>query len=283
MLGFEWNPFYLSFETSVIAGESQWRLPLKWNEQAKKAGERHRVFCGSMCDFFEDWRGEPRDATGAQLLAHSHRGPFYKRHTGNQARQFAVDLNACRARVFDLIDRTPHLDWLLLTKRPENIRDMWPKMDNQGAGWMLKNVWLGCSVSEQQTYEQNLPYLLACHNLAPVLFLSAEPLLGPIDLRLDECDVYGDCYETHERLTWVIVGGESGPNARPCAQEWIREIAAQCDWFEKPCFIKQLGDNSTNRELEPCPDIKSKKGGDINEWPIDLRIRQFPRLTENRV
>jgi len=90
--------------------------------------------------------------------------------------------------------------------------------------------------------------------LAPVLFLSAEPLVGPIDLQLDQVD-------------WVILGGESGPNARPCESEWMRSIKSQCRADGVPVFVKQLGKRA---------DLEDPKGGDPAEWPRDLRVRRFP-------
>src|SRR5690606_12502626 len=100
------------------------------------------------------------------------------------------------------------------------------------------NVWLGCSVSDQATADAMIPELLKCRDLTPVLFVSAEPLLGPIDLP----EYLGRLRVTHERgIDFAIVGGESGPHARPCNLRWIRSIRDQCKAAGVPCFVKQLG------------------------------------------
>jgi protein gp37 len=189
-----------------------------WNREAEKAGERHRVFCASLADVFED----------------------------------RPELIDWRVELFELIDTTQQLDWLLLTKRPENVRRMWP--DNRSR----ENVWLGTSVSDQATADVWTERLVGLRHLAPILFLSAEPLIGPVTIpHLDQID-------------WVIVGGESHRSAkiaRHCDDEWIRGVIKQCDLSKVPVFVKQLG---TRQEL------KDKKGGDMAEWPTDLRVREFP-------
>jgi protein gp37 len=92
---------------------------------------------------------------------------------------FVPAVDAARARLFDLIDRTPNLDWLLLTKRPEFIRRYWP-------GGYRAIVWLGASAGNQRRADERIPLLLGCRDLAAVLFLSCEPLLGPVHLGLAE-------------------------------------------------------------------------------------------------
>lgn len=290
--------------TRSVTSTAYWRKPLKWEREAKAAGVRRRVFCVSLGDVFED----------------------------------REELKLWRERLFDLIDETPNLDWLLLTKRPENIRKMWPLptwteqypgcipkgTDQSTIVTFRKNVWLGTSISDQATADKAIPALLRCRDLSPVLFLSAEPLLGPIDLfrwtrplTQDSClncgwdgihepmtqeqyaavkhtehgnalcpecgataDVcaYDDCL-----IDWVIVGGESGPAARPCDARWIIDIADQCADADVPCFVKQLGANAWLDSIafdaaDPGARLKltDKKGGDPAEWPEDLRVREFP-------
>jgi hypothetical protein len=170
------------------------------------------------------------------------------------------------------------------------------------------NVWLGTSVEDQQRADERIPELLKCP--AKIRFLSAEPLLGPIDLKrinmpiTDTLDVLrgerfdggtGCICEGTESIDWVIAGGESGPNSRPCNVAWIRSIVEQCKAAGVKVFCKQLGghvaDNDTTSaahfEEEQCwPKgtktdfhrvlLKDKKGGTPEEWPADLRVRQMP-------
>jgi protein gp37 len=273
---------------------------------------RPRIF-PSLCDPFEDWKGPIVD----------------KRANGTLPR--AITMNDLRRHFFGLIDKTPNLDWLLLTKRPENIMRMWPlASDGTDSGEYdekhLHNVWLLYSASDQETLEAGLHHLLACRDLAPVLGMSLEPLLGPVDLTKVICESR-ECEPsssplandwTHlwmdaltgfratsmfsatygPQLDWVIVGGESGPDARPCALEWIDDIRRQCQTSGVPCFIKQLGSNpvTTNANLWDAPDLgkfigaswgntvagcrinlDDPKGGDPSAWPEDLRVREFPR------
>lgn len=165
--------------------------------------------------------------------------------------------------------------------------------------WPLPNVWLGVSVEDQKTADARIPILLNAP--AAVRFVSAEPLLERIELRdgwrnggcrhcsysgyLDS-DVAGwvqcSCCMPHCRdesfakLDWVIVGGESGPHARPCPVEWIRDIVRQCKAARTPCFVKQLGAGPKWDRDESTRYLRDRKGGDMDEWPEDLRVRQWP-------
>lgn len=165
-------------------------------------------------------------------------------------------------------------------------------------GGFLPNVWLGVSAEDQQRADERIPWLLKTP--AAVRFVSAEPLLGPIDFGLRNWADLGrdDC-----RLDWVIVGGESGPMPRPCCLSWIRLIVDDCQAAGVACFVKQLGGrpihehaggDREHRSYNPCGwredlpsgrviahhgghlHLKDKKGGDPSEWPADLRIRQYP-------
>jgi protein gp37 len=159
--------------------------------------------------------------------------------------------------------------------------------------WPLKNVWLGVSAEDQQRANERIPDLLATP--AAVRFVSAEPLIGPIDLsrvRPDPVPIDAltgrwsvparDGSTQEPRLHWIIVGGESGPGARPCAMEWIERIVEQCRAAGVACFVKQLGKRVTGRDCEhgrrgeSCGFV-DRKGGDPAEWPADLRVREFPR------
>ncbi|MBE9038610.1 phage Gp37/Gp68 family protein [aff. Roholtiella sp. LEGE 12411] len=124
----------------------------------------------------------------------------------------------------------------------------------------LPNLWLGTSVENQQTADKRIPILLQIP--AVVRFLSCEPLLGEIDLKIIP--------------NWVICGGESGPNSRPCHIEWLESIVRQCQASNTSVFVKQLGANAIlqNQRFQ----TRDKKGGDIEEFPQQLRIREFPYL-----
>lgn len=199
------------------------------------------------------------------------------------------------ADMLDVIRRCPNLDFLLLTKRPENWEQRMASvlalhLKDDLAYWIhawfiddfpRKNIWLGASI-ENQAADNRIRKLLKIP--AKVRFLSVEPLLEAI-----EFTKYLPCYKElgrckHDRLNWVIVGGESGPNARPCDVGWIRGIVSQCKAQRLPVFVKQLGsrpyqspehDNATGFELN----LTDRKGGDPSEWPEDLRVREFPKET----
>jgi protein gp37 len=144
-------------------------------------------------------------------------------------------------------------------------------------GWPLPNAWLGASVEDQEQADKRIPHLLNCP--AAVRFLSCEPLLGPVDLmphigHMTEDKATGELQ--NQLIDWVIVGGESGGGARPCDVEWIRSIVSQCKAAGVPCFVKQLGKVPTWAGMAPPRVFLDKKGGDIDEWPEDLRVREYP-------
>jgi protein gp37 len=172
-------------------GDRHWEEPLKWNADALTSKRRPRVFCASMADVFEE----------------------------------RPELDPWRARLWSLIEQTPQLDWLLLTKRPQLVADMVP--------WAKRwpsNVWLGTTVEDQASAEDRLPHLTKLP--AVVRFVSAEPLLGELDLR----EWMGTT------INWVITGGESGPKARPSNPSWFRELLQQCGTANVPFHFKQWGD-----------------------------------------
>jgi protein gp37 len=204
--------------------------------------------------------------------------------------------------------------WQVLTKRPERMRDYFrtiqdedkdlQRLANQAAAvagspcaagifdktdWPLPNVWLGVSVEDQQHADERIHHLL--RTPAAVRFLSCEPLLGPIRLPVGDDVELSERRAMHkegrgmgglgESIDWVIAGGESGPNARPCNISWVRSIIEQCRAAGVACFVKQLGSN-------PRPDakpssvavrfVRDRKGSEPAEWPADLRVRQFPEV-----
>lgn len=168
---------------------SYWQLPLKWQREAARTGHRRNVFCCSMADVFEDY-------------------PVVEQE---------------RVKLWPLIEQTPMLNWLLLTKRPQHVLSMVPYRSS----WP-DNVWVGTSVENQWRADERLPSLLKLP--AVVRFLSCEPLLEQVNLSPWLADV-----------EWVIVGGESGGSARPMAAAWATALRDQCRVVGVPYFFKQWG------------------------------------------
>jgi protein gp37 len=294
--------------TRVVAAESQWRKVEKWQEAAAFAqelmeaatpeqlkliepgSERCRVFCASLADVFEDWKGDMINAQGKRLWRDRIAQPntyFPETPEGSFACLRPLTMDDVRERLFHLITHTPNLDWLLLTKRPENIAPMlWGKTDPKRT-CPARNVWFGTSVENQATAVSRIPELLEIP--ARVRFLSMEPLLGPVTLG-----------PFLRGINWVIIGGESGPHARSFNLDWARSIVKECQDAGVPVFVKQLGaliharDGIDPLDQFPCPKgsprsmgqgpdyftmelkLLDSKGGDPLEWPEDLRVRQFP-------
>lgn len=226
------DPHWGPGSTRRPMGESYWYQPVKWNAAAAAKNIRERVFCASMADVFEG-----HEATIPHLQ-----------------------------RLFKLIEETPNLDWLLLTKRPENIMRLVP--DRWHVHSFPGNVWIGTSVENQEMANLRIPQLLKVP--AAVRFLSCEPLLGPLDLSefiscsgrerarihsdrtghetgwlghsFAACEDCGDDDYLSEMLHWIIVGGETGKDARPMSPDWVTGVADQCKAHGIPFFFKQWGD-----------------------------------------
>lgn len=223
--------------TRVRTSAEYWRQPLRWDHEAAMHASRERVFCASLADVFED----------------------------------RPELDDWRIELFDLIGATPHLDWLVLTKRPENITEFLfgPRHGYiLGGGDYYPNLGLGTSVEDQARADERIPHLLRAQGGA-LRFLSCEPLLGPVELDLCRFvdgpmiqptrGTIGGKPMPAARLAcidWVIVGGESGPKARPMHPDWARSIRDQCREAGVPFFFKQMDKKA------PIPD--------------DLMIREFP-------
>lgn len=165
----------------------------------------------------------------------------------------------------------------VLTKRPDVARDRIEKwLLVQRLGRLPENIWIGTSVEDQQRADERIPHLLNIP--AKVRFLSVEPMLGPIDFDLAERNHKGE-------LHWAIFGGESGTGARPCNVDWIRDGVRQCREAGVAPFVKQLGAKPVAPDtfhgtgaLKDCSNlITDRKGGDMSEWPEDLRVREFPQ------
>jgi len=242
----EWGPQAARVKTSA----AYWKRPLSWNKadwmecktcawrgdfrETIAAGTVHvcpkcegdltetrqRIFCASLADVFEDnpqvanWRGE----------------------------------------LFQLIETTPNIDWLLLTKRPERmfslgtdavgeIFDLW--LDRN------PNVWLGTTVESQEYFEKRVSALLSCNSA--VSFISVEPMIGPVRLKQIK----------NRNVDWVICGGESGAGCRPMDVEWARELLHDCRMGGVKFFMKQLGGHPKKRDA-------------LEDFPEDLRVREWP-------
>jgi protein gp37 len=178
--------------------DEHWRSPLVWNREAERTKIRRRVFCASMADVFEGRR----------------------------------DLDRWRKKLWTLIAATSWLDWLLLTKRPENVMGMTPWPDD----WP-SNVWIGTTVENQEWGEKRLPHLVSLP--AEVRFVSCEPLLDRLDLTPW---LPSGSSDRASAIDWVIAGGESGPQARPMRLEWVRQIRDQCVARAVPFHFKQWGE-----------------------------------------
>jgi len=197
--------------------EANWSLPFKWDIKARIIGKRARVFCASLADVFDN-------------SVHIH--------------------ETWRQRLWETISKTPNLDWLLLTKRPQNIFKYIPQ-DWGDTGY--KNVWLGTTVENQEEADRRIPALLKVP--ARVHFLSCEPLLGPISLRwlsvfhenapataMRRYPQNTEQYDGMRRIDWVICGGESGPLARAMHPDWARQLRDQCQLAGVPFLFKQWGE-----------------------------------------
>lgn len=283
---------------------------LALDRKAARENTRYKIF-PSMIDWLDDFPAGIIDQDGHWLDKH----------------QVLADF-------LDLIRRTSNLDWLLLTKRPENfpsrmidaVRFMQSQIPSgkyaDTLNWLHAwtcinlpmnnnyapptNVWIGTTVENQEYADKRIPELLKIP--AVCRFISYEPALGPVDFgKATPCGYY--CDEGHGHVDhqfwapgirggihWVIIGGESGPKARPFNVAWAENTIEQCKAASVACFVKQLGaspvyslpwneplaekkfDDEGSAAWFDMGMIKDKKGGDITEWPQDLRVRQFPTL-----
>lgn len=193
----QWGPHGERKRTSP----ANWHKPIQWNEAARKSGRRAKVFCASLADWLDNkvptwWRGD----------------------------------------LADTIDATPYLDWLLLTKRPENFERLSPWENTP------RNVWLGTTAEDMERFRQRWAVLRRAE--ATVRFISYEPALGPLSLfRANNPD-------------WIICGGESGPKARPMDPEWARNLRDQCASEGVAFFMKQMARKAP--------------------IPADLMVREWP-------
>lgn len=291
--------------TRSVTSYAYWRQAISWNREDEK--ERKRVFCASLADVFEDWEGVVVDSKGNDLfwndalsesslaLAHVCNDDFageqycdvegiptFSHHTADNISKFhsktisgwlPLTLNTIREYLFRLIQMTPNLDWLLLTKRPENVMKMVPPH------WQREfppNVWIGTSVEDMEQARIRIPHLSKIP--AYVRFLSCEPLLEQVNFlhRLLQINDNGLWLYNSKKMQqmqedypkfgmkppsqpfdWIIVGGESGREKRPFDCEWARIIRDECKEAGIPFFMKQVD------KVQPIPE--------------DLMIYEFPK------
>lgn len=252
--------------TRVVAAETQWREPPKWNAECAACHTRSRVFCASIADVFEDWTGPMIDSQRRRIVAQRW---YPSLGVGGHD---PLTMDHIRVRLGDLIRRTPHLDWLLLTKRPENALAMMGDhmfgVTSQNKTVVIPpNVWIGATVENQRRAEERGPELVKIRQAgARVAFMSCEPLLGPVNIKAYLGEDTG--------VNWVICGGESGAKSDVVEFDpfWGRMLRDQCDEVGVPFFMKQLGS-------APVQLTVKGKGGEMDEFPEYLRVRNVPALS----
>lgn len=218
-----------------FASEATWAEPLKWHRKAQAARRPAFVFCASMADIFE---AEPEHA--------------------------AEKTAAARARLWALIESTPWLTWLLLTKRPERIAQSVPVSWMSGA-WP-RNAWAGATTENQRRYDQRAPALLRIP--APVRFVSIEPAQEYVNVDFSAWEGNG--------IGWAIVGGESGPKARPFDVNIALRVLNASGMRSGYTWVKQLGSVRLGLTQDYEDAIKHRAGADMSEWPACLRVQQRP-------
>lgn len=288
--------------TDVVCHEDRLGIPLRWSKP-------RTVFVNSMSDLFHEAVPDEfiQNVFTVMAVAHKHTFVVLTKRP-ERMRAFFADLGlrqeliGIKAEYISGTDRYRHANnepWR------QSVHDLVPR-------WTLplSNVWLGVSVEDQATADARIPLLL--ETPAAVRVVSAEPLLGAIDLRrrlpkpMFHCPRCGlekmrsNCAKcgtfdnpiTNEiiGIDWLIVGGESGPKARPCDVAWLGSLVQQAKAVGVPCFVKQLGTNprglptngaTTNLEAAMASIgafLRSHRGADPTEWAKDLRVREWPEV-----
>jgi protein gp37 len=240
-------------------GDKHWHEPRRWNAIARRDGYRRRVFCASMADVFEDRR----------------------------------DLDVWREKLWALIEETSSLDWLLLTKRPENMARLAPA--SWASGWP-PNVWAGATAEDQRYYDERWAVLARVP--AARRFISHEPALGGLLVRCAGCPRSLVDHAMSPSCPgffpdWVITGGESGGGPRDYELGWADDLIAQTRGTTVALFVKQLGaapvqdayvpgsgvaydPHSTSLLAKRRLKLVDKAGADPVEWPERLRVQESP-------
>jgi protein gp37 len=240
---------------SIYLDEKTLTQPLRWKKPRK-------VFVGSMTDLFGDWVTDEM----LDLI-------------------FAV-MALCAQHTFQCLTKRPERmrDYLVSDRRAQ-IYDTAERISEERYGhrsigtgeWPLPNCWMGTSVEDQRRADERIPLLL--QTPAALRWISAEPLLGETRISHYLTD-RGDSDATWiPPLDWVVIGGESGPGARPFNVEWASSVVRQCEAAGVPVFVKQIGARAISGHpgSPPLPWIThDRKGGVMEEWPEDLRVREYP-------
>ena len=280
-----------------------WNDPVRWDKRSLQAWDAERgkglpfsyprrptVF-PSLCDWLDE---EVPVEWLARFLQLIHETPnltwlLLTKRPENWYKRISLVSDQCCPHDSDFEDWVQ--EWIDCVDMPER-------------GSPPQNVWVGASAENQEWADKRISALLKIPTVGR--FLSVEPMLGPVDLEKVTQEVapgfFGDCLQWYHRgrgqdsipfptVDWVIFGGESGPGARPCNVDWIRSGVKQCKAAGVSPFVKQLGKHAVgsgrcrdcaddgpicpNSGL-PCGGLKHPKGGDMAEWPEDLRVREFP-------
>lgn len=239
--------------TRHITSAENWKKPVRWQKQAAKEGIRYRVFCASLADVFED----------------------------------RPELIEPRERLWKLIEATPNLDWLILTKRPENLHRLYPERWLSSPAAFPRNIWQGVTMANQKDYDTFMPPLrkFCSEHFVNVMWISAEPLLGRITFDKDILNPVGfnkEAQSVYQKpLDWIIIGGESGPTTkiRKLDLYHVKHIFDQFSYSRKLCigpaiFFKQVG-----AILAKVYKLHDAKGENMEELPTALSafmVREFP-------
>lgn len=169
-------------------------------------------------------------------------------------------------KVFDFMLRSPHKTFQILTKRPDIAKGYFV---NRQLQHIPNHIWIGVTAEDQQRFNERVPELLKIP--AAIRFLSCEPLLEHIDFT----PVFDNLIGFSRQISWIILGGESGSNARVCKLEWLRSLLYQCQYYNIFPFVKQLGSNCLDDYGERFK-TSDRKNGKIEEFPRDLQVREMP-------
>lgn len=253
------------------------RNPARWTGEVRLVWERledprhwkkpRRVFVNSMSDLF-------------------HEGLTFE-----EIDRVCLEMALARRHTFQVLTKRPERMLEYVLSVPERATGSGiPTILNIGKAWPPRNIHFGVSVEDQPTFDKRVPVLQQVP--AWTRFLSCEPLLGAISgskpglpaiCNRPDPKAHGDRWPHVQHIDWVIVGGESGPGARPCDISNVRSIVEQCKSAGVACFVKQLGAKPFMGVKDFGPVIRDRKGGDIEEFPVDLRVRQFPNTLNTEV
>lgn len=241
----------------TLTSESYWQKPFGWDRRARAAGERARVFAASLADLFDD---EAPNWPGSRALP------------GRGTAWLADETAALDVFMHEIVAKTEHLDWLLLTKRFDRALEYLVQLWNQ-TPW--KNTWVIFSAGTQPTVDRAAGILKSVP--ATIRGLSMEPLLEPVRLGA-----------ALDFLDWVIIGGESGPHARDFNVKAALDLVDECREAKVAVFVKQLGARPIGSP-SVCSSLECSCGlhhgfkdknaaADMAEWPARARVREFPQV-----